>query len=174
MSFDQPDGCDETLFRDLHGRISRMASYYARCSGAEPDDLLQEAWLAVLQARGQYKPALGPLRPWLVRSARWRLLDVLKHRRFWETSAASPEEQSGRGDDERLEAEEFIESLTVVQQRIVRCLLIGSTWRDTGDELGCSSANVAYHMREIRQRYQLWTRAHSRESCLAVVDAEST
>jgi DNA-directed RNA polymerase specialized sigma24 family protein len=34
--------------------------------------------------------------------------------------------------------------------------MAGRTWREAGDALGCSSANVAYHMRRIRRRYAEW------------------
>jgi hypothetical protein len=37
------------------------------------------------------------------------------------------------------------------------CLgLLRETWREAGAALGCTSANVAYHMRHIRRRYDEW------------------
>ena len=32
----------------------------------------------------------------------------------------------------------------------------GLTWREAGSVLGCTSANVAYHMRRIRSQYAAW------------------
>ena len=40
----------EVVVDSLRPRLARMAAYYARCSGEDPDDLLQEAWLGLLEA----------------------------------------------------------------------------------------------------------------------------
>ena len=38
-------------------------------------------------------------------------------------------------------------------------LLAGFTWREAGDALGCTSANIAYHVRQIRRQYEAWSGA---------------
>ena len=38
----------------------------------------------------------------------------------------------------------------------------GWHWREAGRELGCTSANVAYHMRQIRRQYEAWSGAGTR------------
>jgi DNA-directed RNA polymerase specialized sigma24 family protein len=40
----------EAVVETLRPRLERMAAYYARCSGEDPDDLLQEAWVGLLEA----------------------------------------------------------------------------------------------------------------------------
>jgi RNA polymerase sigma factor (sigma-70 family) len=153
----------DALIHDLHARISRMASYYARCSGHDADDLLQDAWLCVLEAHRQYDPSAGAMRPWLVRRARWRMLDVIKHQRFRKGPTVDNSNELAaewRGDNDGVEEREFIATLSPLQQRILLCLMNGWTWRDTGAKLGFTSANVAYHVREIRRRYELWNLDH--------------
>jgi DNA-directed RNA polymerase specialized sigma24 family protein len=57
---------------------------------------------------------------------------------------------------ERVAAREFLQSLKGAQRAVLAQLMAGRTWREAGDALGCSSANVAYHMRRIRRRYAEW------------------
>ena len=42
------------------------------------------------------------------------------------------------------------------QRAILDCLLAGLTWREAGSVLGCTSANIAYHVRQIRRQYEEW------------------
>jgi DNA-directed RNA polymerase specialized sigma24 family protein len=51
---------------------------------------------------------------------------------------------------------EFARTLKQGQRAVLGCLLAGLTWREAGAALGCTSANVAYHMRHIRRRYDEW------------------
>jgi DNA-directed RNA polymerase specialized sigma24 family protein len=52
--------------------------------------------------------------------------------------------------------DDFAEQLKPTQRAILRYLLFGMTWREAGDGLGCSSANVAYHVRQIQRTYERW------------------
>ena len=49
--------------------------------------------------------------------------------------------------------------LKAPQKAILDCLMAGLTWREAGTALGCTSANIAYHMRQIRRQYEEWSRA---------------
>jgi DNA-directed RNA polymerase specialized sigma24 family protein len=164
---------DDNLIHELHARIARMAAFYARCSGIDADDLLQDAWVCVLEAQHQHD-GTGLLKPWLIRRARWRMLDVIKHHRFRQMPGVEDCDGAAEwvGDDSVLETKEFAEQLSGLQQRILRSLVNGRTWREAGAELGCTSANIAYHVREIRRRYQIWS-GH-RESSLAAAARESS
>ncbi len=51
---------------------------------------------------------------------------------------------------------EFLSRLNTTQRRVLACLAAGLTWREAGRVLGCTSANVAYHVRRIRQQYEEW------------------
>jgi RNA polymerase sigma factor (sigma-70 family) len=165
------DESPDALIAAVHPRISSMAAFYARVAHVDADDLCQDALLAILIAARDYQPQAGSLRAWLVRRARWRMLDFIKHQRFRQCQSyneAHDENAAGElFDDGGVEQEEFIQTLSDIQQRIVRCLMFGWTWRDTGAELGFSSANVAYHMREIRRRYDAWNLDHHQNHSLA-------
>ena len=153
----------EQLMTELQSRVARMAEHYARCSRLDRDDLFQEAWLALLEAWPEFDPALGELTPYLIQRARWRMLDAVKYMRLRNCAsfdASTAEDVPSFLADDPTELDEFAAQLTELQQRILRCLLHGLTWRDTGAELGFTSANVAYHVREIRRRFLAWNKSH--------------
>ena len=62
----------------LHPRLSKMAVYYARCSGEDAEDLLQEAWVGLLEALPHVDLSIGSPDQYLVQQARWRLLDAIR------------------------------------------------------------------------------------------------
>lgn len=51
---------------------------------------------------------------------------------------------------------DFKQGLKATQRAVLDCLLRGLTWREAGDALGCTSANVAYHVRQIQREYHAW------------------
>jgi RNA polymerase sigma-70 factor (ECF subfamily) len=140
-----------------------MAAYYARCTGEDADDLLQEAWCGLLDALPQLDLSIGTPDQYLVQRARWRMLDAVKRARV---RRCAPLEFA----DETLPAGEpwadhvvadttvtaFASRLKKTQRDVLKCLMGGLTWRETGDRLGCTSANVAYHVRQIRREYENW------------------
>jgi DNA-directed RNA polymerase specialized sigma24 family protein len=68
----------EVVVQKLQSRIVGMAAHYARCSGEDADDLRQEAWLGLLEALPNLKLHIGDPEQYLVRYARWRLLDAVR------------------------------------------------------------------------------------------------
>jgi RNA polymerase sigma-70 factor (ECF subfamily) len=141
-----------------------MACHYARCTGEDPDDLLQEAWVGLLEALPALDIRIGSPEQYLVQHARWRLLDAVKRarvRRCVSLDEALDGDNIAGLNTEHVAAEanvsEFLRELKSTQKAIVSCLLAGLTWREAGDVLGCTSANVAYHVRQIRQRYEEWS-----------------
>ena len=68
----------ENLIEALRPRISKMAAYYSRCSGEDVDDLLQEAWIGLLEALPSLDMRIGSPEQHLIARARWRLLDAIK------------------------------------------------------------------------------------------------
>jgi RNA polymerase sigma-70 factor (ECF subfamily) len=147
-----PRAMDEVL-QCLSPRLTRMASYYARCSREDADDLLQEARAGLLEALPVLDVRIGNPECYLLQYARWRVLDAIKRRRDTvvplSEEAAAPFEHAATVFD-------FAASLNPVQRAILACLLAGCTWRETGALLGCTSANVAYHVRRIREQYARW------------------
>ena len=65
-----------------------------------------------------------------------------------------PSARPGTGDVEtRLMVEALQTRLSGRQKIILQGLMDGQTWRQIGETLGCTSANIAYHVRGIRQAY---------------------
>jgi len=155
----------EAVVEALRPRIVRMAVYYARCSHEDPDDLLQEAWLGLIEALPTLDLGIGSPEQYLIQRARWRLLDAIKYARVRRCAPLEelPEDQGatdGCGLPESVMGEmcvaEFARGLKATQRAVLACLLAGFTWREAGLALGCTSANIAYHVRQIRRRYEAW------------------
>jgi RNA polymerase sigma factor (sigma-70 family) len=166
----------DSLTEKLRPRIERMAAYYARCSGLESDDLRQEAWIGVLEALPTLDLAIGQPEQYLICCARWRLLDALRRAKLRRCESLDVDlHDAGStglhtapvggccrepGHDAALASlslVQFLGQLDNTQQRVVCCLMDGLTWRETATELGCSSPNIAYHVRRVRERYRAWT-----------------
>jgi len=149
------------LVETLRPRIAKMAAYYGRICAEDPDDLLQEAWLGMLEALPQIDMRIGTPEQYLITRARWKLLDAVKRakvRRCSPLDDAPVESVSSSSDNAMASAcvAEFKGELKTTQREVLDCLLAGMTWREAGEELGCASANIAYHVRQIRRRYQEW------------------
>lgn len=152
----------QTLVNILTPRIEKMARYYARCCGDDPDDLIQEAWIGILKALSVVDVNIGIPEQFLIKHARWSILDAVKRSKrstaiqgYEYLTDTIPDAVSDTCHSESI-THEFVSRLTGIQHDIVVCLLEGLTWRETGDILGCSSANVAYHMKQIRKMYEIW------------------
>jgi RNA polymerase sigma factor (sigma-70 family) len=148
----------------LSTRIGRMALYYARRTGEDPDDLLQEAWVGLLEALSELDLDIGSPEQYLVCSARWRVLDAIKRARVRRSASLEDldflEELDCSYPDSALSAAcagAFVDHLNDSQRGVLSCLLSGLTWREAGEALGCSSANVAYYVRQLRRKYEEWS-----------------
>lgn len=62
----------------LRPRLTRMAAYYARRTGEDPDDLLQEACYGLLEALRELDLSIGSPEQYLLKRARWRMLDSVR------------------------------------------------------------------------------------------------
>ena len=145
-----------------------MAAYYARCCGEDADDLTQEAWAGLLEALPELDLSIGSPEQYLIKRARWRLLDSVKRARIrrcesldeaaWERGSTWEREAPGEWEYDLagLCVAEFASALRTPQRAVLKCLLAGLTWREAGAALGCTSANVAYYVRQIKQRYEEW------------------
>ena len=156
----------QEVYATLQQRLARMADYYARHCREEADDLRQEAWLGVFEALPQLDVRIGDPEQYLLRYARWRLLDAVR-RSLRHDPPLMLDEQVDADDMmpdvlDTLEMRGFLARLTPIQRKIVACLLAGCTWREAGDALGCTSANVAYHVRRIIACYESW---HANNAC---------
>ena len=148
------------LAEQLRVRVERMAHYYASRSGEEYEDLLQEAWLTLFQALQDVNFSIGSPSCYLLKRAKWRMLDVIKsNRRRQHASLADFEEtypstQNAASDGlAGAECVQLQSHLTEVQRKILLDLMEGCTWREVGARRGFSSANVDYHLKRIRETY---------------------
>ena len=144
------------LMDDIQTRIEKMAVYFGRRCGVDEDDLRQEAWLAVLEMLPRLDMGVGQPEQHLLKRARWRMLDnIRRQRRRQHIALADVPPAVGSYLDPRstVDMGALQARLTLIQQRILRGLMEGYTWREVGDLVGCTSANVAYHVRRIREVY---------------------
>ena len=157
----------DILITRLHPRMARMAAYYARCCREDADDLLQEAWTGLLEALPGVDLHIGDPEQYLLRYARWRLLDAVRRSQAKRVPSTGDDELAYISCDiqhnalREVEMAGFLLELKETQRAILACLLAGMTWREAGNRLGCSSANIAYHVRQIRQRYEAWNAGES-------------
>ncbi|HLK61052.1 MAG TPA: sigma-70 family RNA polymerase sigma factor [Chthonomonadaceae bacterium] len=153
---DSPTLSEAQILESLESRIEKMAAYFGRQYGVDAEDLCQEAWVAVLEMLPRLDRTIGTPEQHLLKRARWRVLDTIRWQRRRQHLALSeieslpvPSQEPGGGVDLSL----LQARLTTTQQRILRALLEGYTWREAGALVGCSSANIAYHVRRIRAAY---------------------
>lgn len=142
----------------LRPRLTGMARFYSRKTGLDYDDLLGEAWCAVFEALPETKLDIGTPEEYLMRRARWAVLDYLKWslRRRMEPledwNEGSPTEGPAGDAVVRLTVEELARALTPIQQNIVKLLLAGETCTSAAASLGCTTANVSYHLGQVRRQ----------------------
>jgi len=148
----------QQLVAALRPRLVTMARHYARCCHEDYDDLLGEAWFAVFDALEVIDVTIGEPEQFLLKRARWRMLDYVK----WAARRRCDEHDADQCEDHVLDVApqvvdqdivcQVLATLSDTQQAVLRGLLSGHTWREVAGRLGCSSANVAYHVRQIRLR----------------------
>jgi RNA polymerase sigma factor (sigma-70 family) len=160
----------DRLRKNLTPRLESLAGYYASRTGMDANDLLQEAWLAVYEVLPSVDTNIGTPSQYLLKHARWQILDHIRwnkkrsHDALEELPVETEEHsqnnfatRSNLPETSEVETRMLLEileaRLNVRQKAILRGLMEGHTWRQIGDELGCTSANVAYHVRGIRQAY---------------------
>lgn len=144
------------LMDAIQTRIEKMAAYFGRRCGVDEDDLRQEAWVAVLETMPRLDMSVGLPEQHLLKRARWRMLDTIRRQRRRQHLALAdvhPGAASYLDPRSDVDLGALQVRLTLVQQRILRGLLEGYTWREVGALVGCTSANVAYHVRRIREVY---------------------
>lgn len=148
-----PKAALQDYMDQLAPRLQRLACYYARRLRLDRDDLLQEARQGAIEGWRKLDPRIGSPPQFLIRCARWRLLSYARRARTramltLDHDIARPDPWLASA-DARLDLE--MTSLAPVQRRVVDCLLAGMTWREAGAAIGCTSANIAYHVRIIRR-----------------------
>jgi len=137
-----------------------MARYYARRSNVDSDDLLQEAWCAVFEALPETRLHIGSPQEYLLRRARWAILDYLK----WSLRRQMAPLDDYQGEDVRaateaetvlrLAGDKLADQMTPMQQNVLDLLIAGESCTSAADRLGCTTANVSYHLGQVRRQMQ--------------------
>ncbi len=146
----------ESVCTQLQPRIEKMAGYFGKQCGIDSDDLRQEAWVAVLETLPALDLTIGSPEQHLLKRARWRILDTIRYQRRRQHHALEDEENSAGSYldiHSTFDMDRLLARLSPIQNRILRCLMEGYTWREAGAIVGCTSPNVAYHVRKIREIY---------------------
>jgi RNA polymerase sigma factor (sigma-70 family) len=144
----------------LQPRLVSMARYYARRGNLDFEDLLQEAWCAVFEALPETRLHIGSPEEYLLRRARWAILDYLK----WSLrrQMAPLDDHQSEGADSTSEAETVLrmavdklaERMTPMQQSVLDMLIAGESCTSAADRLGCTTANVSYHLGQVRRQME--------------------
>lgn len=146
-------GARTKLLEQLSPRLEKIVRRYAWIKGVDRDDLRQEACIAVMEGLERVDPAIGSSSEYLLKFARWRLLDCLKKIRRRKEDLTSEIEMEAAVPGPCAEAELLDDRLTDLQRRILSYLVQGYTWREVGDMMGFSAANISYHLKKIRKIY---------------------
>jgi len=146
----------EALARALSPRVDSCSRHYARCSGIDEDDLRQEMWVGIFAALGRVDARKGdPLR-YLVAQGRYALLSHLRQ----SGSGWQPLELTDDIEDGLCVEREVLDShmteralgyLDEAGRTIVCYLLQGHTRSDAARLLGCTPANITYHLRRAQR-----------------------
>ena len=144
------------VLEKIQSRVEKMAAYFGRRCGVDEDDLRQEAWVAVLEMLPRLDLSVGSPEQHLLKRARWRILDSIRwqrRRQHLPLAELHPDALTHFDPPPGMDLGLLRQHLTDIQWRILRGLMEGYTWREVGDIVGCTSANVAYHVRRIRAAY---------------------
>lgn len=152
----------QTVVNELNQRISSQAFHYAQLTGMDRDDLTQEGWLGVFQGLTVVNTAIGNPFAYLFMRGKWQMGEAIhrsaRARHYWldETIADQDKDPTDaclamwQRTATRLK-------LSPIQVDIFDWLLAGYSQQSMADILGCTPANVSYHVKRIRQVYRQLT-----------------
>jgi DNA-directed RNA polymerase specialized sigma24 family protein len=154
----------ETARQEIHDllrdRVTRTAGHYASLTGMDRDDLQQEMWLGMLLGLQQVDVNIGDPLYYLFLRGKWRLLEAI--RRSERERADSLDAEVSVPDRVIFEDEVCSRWMTLrlasrlrgPQRTILHGLLQGHLQEELAQTLGCTAANVSYHVRKIREGYR--------------------
>ena len=145
--------------RQLNPQVMRTAGFYSRSTGLDRDDLCQEMRLGILLGLQQVDLEIGDPLYYLCLRGRWRVLEFIRRSRDQrKTQPLAVDPACGTRTDAFAYAHWIVDrlggSLPPRQQFILDGLLAGARQDEMANVLGCTPANVAYHVRRIREQYQ--------------------
>lgn len=144
----------------LRDRVVRTAGHYASLTGMDREDLQQEMWLGMMIGLQQVDVTIGDPLCYLFLRGKWRLLEAIRRSERERTesldvNAAVPDRVAFEEEVcSRWVARELSSRLRGPQQQILRGLLQGYMQEELAQSLGCTAANVSYHVRKIREGFR--------------------
>lgn len=150
-------GAADRLLKEIDPHIMRTAAFYSRSTGVDPEDLRQEMRLGVLIGLQSVDTSIGDPLYYLCLRGKWRLLEFIRRSRRHRSEQIDAQEVCGRERPElevdvRCLVQQLNGSLAPQQRFILSGLLSGMRQDEMAQALGCTPANVAYHVRRIRSR----------------------
>lgn len=150
----------EEISELLRERVVRTAGHYASLTGMDREDLQQEMWIGMLIGLQQVDVNIGDPLYYLFLRGKWRLLEAIRRSdreraESLDTGAVVPDRS--RFEDEvtsRWMARRLEGRLRGPQRQIFDGLLQGYLQEELAQALGCTAANVSYHVRKIREGYR--------------------
>jgi len=153
-------GAREQISDLLRERVLRTAGYYASLTGMDREDLQQEMWVGMLLGLQQVDTAIGDPLCYLFLRGKWRLLEAIRRSERERTESldagACIPERSGFEEEiwSRWMTVSLSSRLREPQRAILDGLMQGYLQQELAQSLGCTAANVSYHVRKIREGYQ--------------------
>ena len=148
------------LAAELRPRLASMARYYSRRGNLDADDLMQEGWCAIFEALPETRLHIGSPQEYLLRRARWAILDYLKWSLRRQMGALEDYQEADEGAETeaetvlRLAVDRLAEKMTPMQQSVLDLLIAGESCTGAAERLGCTTANVSYHLGQVRRQMQ--------------------
>jgi RNA polymerase sigma factor (sigma-70 family) len=153
------DAARQQISDMLRDRVLRTAGHYASITGMDREDLQQEMWLGMLLGLQHVDVTIGDPLCYLFLRGKWRLLEAIRRSERERTESldagaamlerASFEEEVGS----RWLALRLASRLRGPQRMILEGLMQGYLQEELAQSLGCTAANVSYHVRKIREGY---------------------
>lgn len=150
----------EQISELLRDRVVRTAGHYASITGMDREDLQQEMWLGMMLGLQSVDVTIGDPLYYLFLRGKWRLLEAIRRserERADSLDAGAPVPDRVRFEDEvwsRWEAVRLAGRLRGPQQAILYGLLEGYLQEELAQSLGCTAANISYHVRKIREGFR--------------------
>lgn len=144
----------------LRDRVMRTAGHYASLTGMDREDLQQEMWLGMLMGLQQVDVNIGDPLCYLFLRGKWRLLEAIRRSdreraESLDAGTAVPEKGSFEEDVcSRWIARQLGTRLRGPQRAILNGLMQGYLQEELAQSLGCTAANISYHVRKIREGYR--------------------
>ena len=144
----------------LRDRVLRTAGHYASITGMDREDLQQEMWLGMMLGLQTVDVTIGDPLYYLFLRGKWRLLEAIRRserERADSLDVGAPVPDRVRFEEEvwsRWEAMRLANRLRGPQQAILYGLLEGYLQEELAQSLGCTAANISYHVRKIREGFR--------------------